>query len=593
RSDTSTNTTATHPFFVRAPGARQESTVSEAPSSSGSTAPNPPSQEPPADPLAALLRPKTPDGYRDLERDLWQLAKDKLRCRLTVDGVVCDSKFKNRSGCGNPTVYGVRLISIECKACEFRPRLRETCIASKFEDLIALGKLALHLDSYLRIHWNRKTAPTTKATLAQRRDDIAMQRTPGPIGSALRAVESKRPMFDHQPQGKTASNSTTTGPIVPKPPQTDSQGSADASKGADHGANRSPHVSHEAVAKVREKTQKPTKSSPPSPSPPTQPWHASTDDDAMEQDTMPGTSPALDMGLMVADMLDAIHEMQRQRAADQETIRVLTKRLLDMERSVSARIAPELPPALARSRRPSQHTGARAAAATQPRSRSRGSRAYAPSASAPPKSFIGPIDPAKSFAQVAAAAPRRKPESQAVRSIRKAQTDEELARLVTRRGAFAAGAGTSQPSRPRAATIKSCFVSTRFLRREAKQSGPIKAIRAVFKATLGLPYIDEISPLGKGFSICELFYDGEHDQAIKSKLRATELLLEDFNPLEVPAHMFDTHEETVLERFIARRAGVYRRARFELLRKATLTGVDEATQRRILELAKGSAKQRA
>ncbi|KAJ3232178.1 hypothetical protein HDU77_000897, partial [Chytriomyces hyalinus] len=52
------------------------------------------------------------------------------------------------------------------------------------------------------------------------------------------------------------------------------------------------------------------------------------------------------------------------------------------------------------------------------------------------------------------------------------------------------------PPPVRTESIKSCFVSLRFLKREAKLNGPMKATRAIFRETFELPYIEDISPLG-------------------------------------------------------------------------------------------------
>ncbi|KAJ3241064.1 hypothetical protein HDU78_002031 [Chytriomyces hyalinus] len=141
------------------------------------------------------------------------------------------------------------------------------------------------------------------------------------------------------------------------------------------------------------------------------------------------------------------------------------------------------------------------------------------------------------------------------------------------------------PPPVRAESIKSCFVSLRFLKKEAKLNGPMKATRAIFRETFELPYIEDISPLGRGFSIAEIFFDGRHEDDIRQKLAAKEILLDQFNPLDNPPHQPDANEDTMKERMCARRAGVYRRARFALVKQAALEGCDRAMQARIRELA--------
>ncbi|KAJ3233437.1 hypothetical protein HDU77_000671, partial [Chytriomyces hyalinus] len=538
--------TTTHPFFTLGrSGATQESTASGTQASASSSS----SKLPPVDPLADLQRPRTPEGYKDLEKDLWQFSKSRLRCTgesLDDPDAVCNGLFINKSGCGNPTPFGVRLISIQCAKCSLRPRLRDTCLASKFDDIRELGLLAVKLDDYLRIHWNRKTAPTAQA---QAKKHVSSTPTPQP----LRTSDQFEPVMESAPVKSL---------FVAKQP-----------------------------AQPQTNKQKTTSAAPTAAAAPSQPWHEIEDDQAMDQDSPTRRSGAGEATPSTSDLLETIKALQEQRKADAATISSLLERVSELERALSARVAPPLPPELAAVRSASKQTGIRAAAT--PRSKSRGRR----TAAKPSEPAAGPSGPSKTFAQAAATpVPRRagrKVESRFDAQLRNAKTDDELAKLVTRRDAFPGDAESNPPSRPRAESIKSCFVSTNFLRREAKRNGPIKAIRAVFKSMCKLPYIDEISPLGKGISICEIFYDGRYDDEVKSKLREQRFLLEGFNPFEVPFYMVGATEETVKERFCARRAGIYRRGRFELLRKAALVGANNAMQQRILELAKGTPKTRA
>ncbi|KAJ3385039.1 hypothetical protein HDU80_000785 [Chytriomyces hyalinus] len=540
RRDLAPSITTTHPFFTLGrSGATQESNASETQASSSSSA----SKLPPVDPLADLLRPRTPDGYKDLEKDLWHYSKTRLRCTADASDdpdSACNGLFINKSGCGNPTPFGVRLISIQCSKCSLRPRLRDTCLASKFDDIREFGLQVVKLDDYLRIHWNRKTAPTTQA---QAKKHVSSTPTPQP----LRTSDQFEPVMESAPVKSLFVAKQ------PAQPQTNK-----------HQNNKA--ASQEAAT-------------------PSQPWHEIEDDPAMDQDSPTRSSGAGEATPSTSDLLETIKALQEQRKADAATISSLLERVSELERALSARVAPKLPPELAAGRSASKQTGTR--------SKSRGRR----TAANPPEPIAGPSGPSKTFAQAAATpAPRRagrKVESRYDAQVRNAKTDEELAKLVTRRGAFPGDVESNPPSRPRAESIKSFFVNTNFLRREAKRNGPIKAIRAVFKSMCKLPYIDEISPLGKGISICEIFYDGRYDDEVKSKLREQRFLLEGFNPFEVPFYMVDTTEENVKERFCARRAGIYRRGRFELLRKAALAGANSAMQKRILELAKGTPKTRA
>ncbi|KAJ3380336.1 hypothetical protein HDU80_002156 [Chytriomyces hyalinus] len=83
-----------------------------------------------------------------------------------------------------------------------------------------------------------------------------------------------------------------------------------------------------------------------------------------------------------------------------------------------------------------------------------------------------------------------------------------------------------------AESIKSCFVLLRFLKKEAKLNGPMKATCAIFHKTFKLPYIEDISLLSRGFSITEIFFNGRHEADIRQKLAATEILIADFNLLD-------------------------------------------------------------
>ncbi|KAJ3247879.1 hypothetical protein HDU77_008424, partial [Chytriomyces hyalinus] len=96
-------------------------------------------------------------------------------------------------------------------------------------------------------------------------------------------------------------------------------------------------------------------------------------------------------------------------------------------------------------------------------------------------------------------------------------------------------------------SIKSCFVLLRFLKKEAKLNGLMKAMCTIFHETFELLYIKDISLLGCGFSIAEIFFDGPHKANMCQKLTAKEILLADFNLLDTPLHQIDANEETIKE----------------------------------------------
>ncbi|KAJ3240567.1 hypothetical protein HDU77_011114 [Chytriomyces hyalinus] len=101
------------------------------------------------------------------------------------------------------------------------------------------------------------------------------------------------------------------------------------------------------------------------------------------------------------------------------------------------------------------------------------------------------------------------------------------------------------PQIVRAESISLCCVSLRFLKKEAKLNGPMKATRAIFRESFELPYIEDISPLGRGFSIAEIFFDSRHEDKIRTKLEAKGILLGDFNPLAAPPHQPKANIDTM------------------------------------------------
>ena len=110
-----------------------------------------------------------------------------------------------------------------------------------------------------------------------------------------------------------------------------------------------------------------------------------------------------------------------------------------------------------------------------------------------------------------------------------AQTDIERAALCMRR----IYNPTDQNTPKRATKCTSCYVDLTFLNRSAKAFGPLKSIRTVFRSW-GMPYIENISTLGSGFSKAEIFYDEDHDATVREILTREGRLLDGFDPATQP-----------------------------------------------------------
>ncbi|KAJ3235531.1 hypothetical protein HDU77_000246, partial [Chytriomyces hyalinus] len=369
--------------------------------------------------LAVVVSAATPDGFKQFEKDTWQYAKKLLTCKRLIADSVCGSAFQTKSACGSETPFGLRLISIACKGCEHRPRLRDACRNSGIEALIELSVESAKLEAHLRANFNRKQRNKAAPSFIQ----------PVPKKRTIAEVDSS---------------------------------------------------SEDEVIE---------------------------DIDSEKKEKMSGSTMNLaEITKMVQDHSKRVDEFMKTIHTQMAMMREQIYRPKNLNRT---------------------------------------------------QNFNHSFKAAPSYKEIAAM------------SI---QSDFNVP-------------AHEGPPPVRAESIKSCFVSLRFLKKEAKLNGPMKATRAIFRETFELPYIEDISPLGHGFSIAEIFFDGRHKADIRQKLDAKEILLADFNPLDTPPHLIDANEETMREQMCARRAGVYRRARFALVKQAALAGCDMAMPARIRELA--------
>jgi hypothetical protein len=171
-----------------------------------------------------------------------------------------------------------------------------------------------------------------------------------------------------------------------------------------------------------------------------------------------------------------------------------------------------------------------------------------------------------------------------VQRFNNAKSPAELATVVARKD-FIRRINGEAPLPKRTESIRSCYVRSNIISKEAKEQGPFKAIRSMFMDVIKLPYMEDISPLGQGFSISEVFYDGAYDEEVRTKFKEHGLLLPDFDPFAPPPHKPDISRETMKEHFCARRAQVYRRGRFTHVREAALAGCDEGMKAKVKALA--------
>ncbi|KAJ3242028.1 hypothetical protein HDU81_008900 [Chytriomyces hyalinus] len=440
--------------------------------------------------LPVVVTAATPDGFKQFEKDTWQFAKSRLRCKQFIADSVCGSAFQTKSACGTETPFGLRLISVVCTECGFRPRLRDACRNSGIEALIDLSVESAKLEDHLRAHYNRK----------QRKKAVSFIQ---PIAHKKRLIEtvessSEEEVEDIDSEKKEKMSGSTMNLV-------------------------------ELTKFVQD--------------------HSKRVDEFMK-------TINTQMELMREQNIQLKQQMERNETLQRE-VEELRKQLQTQNQQPQHQQQPQQQP-------PKPTRSVSRAARTASRGRT----------DAPINSHAtGPIYRPKNLNRT----------QTFNQSFKAAPSYKEIAAMSIRSD-FNAPARDGPP-RVRAESIKLCFVSLRFLKKEAKMNGPMKATRAIFRETFELPYIEDISPLGRGFSIAEIFFDGRHEADIRQKLAAKEILLADFNPLDTPPHQIDANEETMRERMCARRAGVYRRARFALVKQAALEGCDMAMQARIRELA--------
>ncbi|KAJ3385038.1 hypothetical protein HDU80_000784 [Chytriomyces hyalinus] len=435
--------------------------------------------------LSVVVTARTPDGFKQYERDTWQFAKNRLCCKQVTDGSVCGSPFKTRSVSGTETPFGERLTSVECKKCAYRPRLRDACRNSGIAELVDIAIETDKLEDHLRANYNRK----------QRKKSVSFIQ---PIANKKRLIEEVE--LSSEDDGKKSEKMA-------------SQAMSNA----------------ELTKFILE--------------------HSKRVDDFMK-------TINLQMEMMREQNENLKKQMERNEQLQRDNDE-LRKQIQQQQQQTQS--TPQQPPP--QNQRP--RSASRAV-----RSASRG-RPNAPIES----HATGPVFRPKNMNRT----------QNFVDKFNTAPSYKEIAAMSIRSD-FNAPAREGPPP-VRAESIKSCFVSLRFLKKEAKINGPMKATRAIFRETFELPYIEDISPLGRGFSIAELFFDGRHENEIRTKLAAKGILLDDFNPLAPPPHQLDANEDTMCEPMCARRAGVFRRARFALVKQAALAGCTETMKARIRALA--------
>ncbi|KAJ3228134.1 hypothetical protein HDU78_009834, partial [Chytriomyces hyalinus] len=163
--------------------------------------------------LAVVVTAATPDGFKQFEKDTWQYAKSLLRCKQFRADSVCGSAFQTKSACGSETPFGLRLISIACKECEFRPRLRDACRNSGIEALIELSVESAKLEDHLRANYTRKQRkkavsfiqPATKkrpiaaieSSSEEEVEDIDSEKKEKMSGSTMNLTELTKFVQDH------------------------------------------------------------------------------------------------------------------------------------------------------------------------------------------------------------------------------------------------------------------------------------------------------------------------------------------------------------------------------------------------------------
>jgi hypothetical protein len=446
--------------------------------------------------LAVQITESSPEGYTQFEKDIWQYAKDRLRCSRIINNAVCNSLFKTRSACGNPTTFGVKLVSVECKKCTYRPCIREACIESGQTDIQKLGHAAVNLDNILRKQPAKQprqtpSTPTEAATIPKKRQRI---------------------------------------PTDPPEEQVEEMPNEDAGL-------------KEAIMKMMEEMQK-----------------------------MMNVIQKLNEEKLALIEENYAMKMQISELKNQKCISDMQHQIHRLESTPQQQ---QIPPAQTEN------------ITNQP-------MRYADAVGAPTREHQNATLAQFPVINSVATGPIYRPQLPKNLSRRekiadmyaKAKNVKELAELFARKDLVAQGEEPAEPRFPRTQAIKSCYIRTNIAQKEAREeNGPYKAIRTVLHGKIGLPHVEDISILGSGFSIGELFYDAAHEEETQAKLEKWSLLLKDFDPLAPPPHRPEATREQMKEQFCIRRAQVYQRARFGLVREAALEGCDEEMKRKVKEIA--------